>query len=72
MPTAPYHTIIETSETVLLVAADEICDDRKMAPFIGVHGQFPAAKDSRALELARKLGQNIAKTVHATKDLNVR
>jgi hypothetical protein len=31
-------------------------------PFRGVHGQFPVAEDSRALELARKLGQNIAKS----------
>jgi multimeric flavodoxin WrbA len=41
-------------------------------PFRGVHGEFPVTKDSRALELARKLGQNIAKIVHATKNLNVR
>jgi len=32
-------------------------------PFRGVHGQVPVAEDSRALELARTLGRNIAKIV---------
>ncbi|MGQ9625054.1 MAG: flavodoxin family protein [Candidatus Bathycorpusculaceae bacterium] len=34
-------------------------------PFRGVHGQFPVEEDLRALELARALGQNIAKIVRA-------
>lgn len=32
-------------------------------PFRGVHGQVPVVEDSRALELARKLGRNIAEVV---------
>ncbi len=34
-------------------------------PFRGVHGQYPVAEDSRALELAKTLGKNMAKNVHA-------
>jgi len=33
----------------------------KKWPFRGVHGQVPVSEDSRALELARTLGQDIAK-----------
>ena len=32
-------------------------------PFRGVHGQVPVTEDSRALELARTLGRNIAKII---------
>lgn len=34
-------------------------------PFRGVHGKFPVAEDSRALELAKTLGKNLAKDVQA-------
>ncbi len=34
-------------------------------PFRGVHGQSPVAEDSRALELAKTLGKNMAKIVRA-------
>ena len=34
----------------------------KKWPFRGVHGQVPVSEDSNALELARTLGQKIAKT----------
>jgi len=33
----------------------------KKWPFRGVHGQVPVSEDSRALELARQLGQDLAK-----------
>jgi multimeric flavodoxin WrbA len=32
-------------------------------PFRGVHGQYPVEKDSRALELARMLGRNLASSI---------
>jgi len=35
----------------------------KKWPFRGVHGQVPVSEDSRALELARTLGRDIAKEV---------
>ena len=35
----------------------------KKWPFRGVHGQVPVSKDSKALQLARTLGQTIAKAL---------
>jgi hypothetical protein len=42
------------------MATDEACTIKKW-PFRGVHGRVPVSEDSRALELARTLGQIMAK-----------
>jgi len=39
----------------------------KKWPFRGVHGQVPVSEDSRALELARTLGRDLAKAVSKEK-----